>query len=193
MNIRKLILGILFLMIFALMFQLDIPTLQTLPSGIVNQLVERQLQLYYDDQDLVEQGWMYYNLGQYQQAQKFMNVAYKKDNNLSALYCLGLIDLKYRKFEDGIDKLDIVAQKSPEHTPTKVALGKAYFNLHYYIEAKKEFKQAVKLDPANEDARLWLGKTYLKLNNTELALNILETVLDGEKNKEASALIKNLR
>jgi thioredoxin-like negative regulator of GroEL len=50
----------------------------------------------------------------------------------------------------------------------------------------------VQLEPTDEAARLWLGKTYINLNKTEKARSVLETVTHGQESMEAAALLKNI-
>lgn len=180
-----------FFVLLGIMFQLDIPTVQAIGDSINTYIIERQLILQNPrEEDAVKQGWIYYNLGRYELAGRLMEKEYKKDRNISALYCLGLIDLQHRRYEEGLVRLETVAAESPKHIPTRMVLGRAYYELRYYIKARQSFDTAVKIEPTNEQARLWLGKTYLQLNEPELARSMLETVTHGREAVEAAALIK---
>jgi len=166
--------------------QLDVPTFEDLLDRVQLKFVEHQLETSeFNQEELLKEGWLYYNLGQYEKARQFMEQAIADDKNISAYYCLGLIDMEYRQFENAITKFNIVAAKSPSHVDTRLSLGQAYYRLHYW-------GQAMQLEPEHEAARLWLGKTYLSLNQKERAKSILETVTHGQESMEAAVLLKSI-
>jgi len=179
------------LIIFAI--QLDVPTFEDLLDRVQLKFVEHQLETSeFNQEELLKEGWLYYKLGQYEKARQFMEQAIADDKNISAYYCLGLIDMEYRQFENAITKFNIVAAKSPSHVDTRLSLGQAYYRLHYWGQAAQEFEQAMQLEPEHEAARLWLGKTYLSLNQKERAKSILETVTHGQESMEAAVLLKSI-
>lgn len=180
-------------LLIVLAIQIDLPTFQDLAERVQAKFMENQLKKgAFSQEELLKEGWLYYNLGQYEKARQFMEQAAAGDTNISAFYCLGLIDMKYRQYENAIVKFKIVASKSPKHTATRIVLGQAYYGLRYWGLAAREFEQAVQLEPTDEAARLWLGKTYINLNKTEKARSVLETVTNGQESMEAAALLKNI-
>ncbi len=192
--IRYLFLAGLLSILLGTLIQLDLPTVQDIRENLIHRVVERQLQLQTSkEEDLLKEGWIYFNIGEYEKAKMVMEKVAGQDRNTSALYCLGLIDMKYRRWEDARTRLELVTEKSPGHAASRVNLGKAYFQLRYYGQAGSQFEEAVHIEPTDEEARLWLGKTYLKLNEVDLAVNMLETVTHGKEAVEAAALMKNLR
>jgi tetratricopeptide (TPR) repeat protein len=177
----------------AFAIQIDFPTLQDLSDRVQTAFVERQLEIGNSSQEeLVREGWLYYNLGEYETAREVMERAAAGETNISASYCLGLIHLKYRQFENAIAKFKNVAAQSPNHAATRIGLGQAYYELQYWGLAAKELEHAVQLEPTNEMARLWLGKTYLNLNQSEKAGSILATVTNGRESLEAAVLLKSI-
>ncbi|HWI54593.1 MAG TPA: tetratricopeptide repeat protein [Desulfobacteria bacterium] len=175
------------------LLQLNIPTVQEARDGLTLALVERQMELAGENSDnLVQRGWSYYQLGRFTKAKAIMEKAYAEDNSTSALYCLGLIDLKYRRLEDGIAKLEKVLTLSPNHVPTMMALGESYFQQRYYGRSEVLFEKAVQNEPTSAKARLWLGRTYLNTNETSKARQVLSTVNTGPEGREAAALVKNI-
>lgn len=191
--LKSMILTVLCGLLIVLAIQIDLPTFNDLVDSFQNNFVEHQLKTgVLSQEELLREGWLYYNLGQFEKARRFMEQAVEGDTNISAFYCLGLIDMKYRQFENAIAKFNIVASKSPKHMATRIALGQAYYQLHYWGKAAQEFELAIQLEPTDAAARLWLGKTYVSLNQTEKAQSILVTVTHGRESIEAAALLKSM-
>ena len=185
---------VLFIFLMGAIIQLDLPTFDEVGDSIRTMIAERQIRLdAVDKENFLRQGWVYYNLGQYDKAEQVMLIAAAEDDNISAIYCLGLIDMQYQRYDSAISRLKTVADKSPRHEGTRVALGKAFFQLRYYGRASDELEKAIQIEPTNEEARLWLGKTYLKLNKTDFAISMLDTITHGREAVEATALVKSLR
>ena len=181
-------------MLIVLAIQLDLPTFRDLLDGVQLRFMEHQLETgAFSQEELLKEGWLYYNLGQYEKARQLLEQTVAVDPNISAFYCLGLIDMKYRQYEKAITKFKIVAAKSPKHAATRISLGQAYYQQRYWGLAAQEFELAVSLEPTDEAARLWLGKTYVKLNQMDKAKSILETVTHGQESVEAAALLKDIQ
>lgn len=181
-----------FFFIVSTLLQLNFPSLNNIENHIVSSMVERQLKLQPANDDIIKQGWVYYNLGQYDIAGTLMEKAFQTDDNISALYCLGLIDLKNGRTEEGIIKLERVQALSPDHIPTLMTLGKTYFEQRYFGRSRRIFEKVVQTDPTSEEARLWLGKTYVNLNDNDHAREILSTVTRGQEAMEATAILRNI-
>lgn len=191
--IRTSLLTFILISVVSALFQADLPTLQGLRENLTLSWIEDRLEMNIPSREqLLKDGWTYYNLGRYDKAKKLMEKSLEYDNNISALYCLGLIDLKYHRYDEGIEKLELVNSRSPEHIPTLMELGRTYFHRCYYKKSKDFFKKAVSTEPTNAGARLWLGKTYIQLNDSENAREVLGTVTSGQEAAEAAMLIKNL-
>lgn len=192
--VRFLLFVSLLAVLLGTLMQLELPTIETVGEALETAIVERQLQLQRPaEEDLLKTGWIYFNIGRYDEAERIMKSITEKEQNISALYCLGLISIKHGRFAEAVSRLEPVAAKSPGHAGTRVYLGRAYYELGYYTRAANVSAEAVELDPVNEEARLWLGKAYLRLNQTRKAIDILETVTHGREAVEAAALMKNLR
>ncbi len=184
----------LFMLVVFTLIQFELPSIQYIGQTLRNRIVERQMVMEGSGEEAVlKQGWVYFNLGKYDEARKVMEEAVMKDGNISALYCLGLIDMEYGQYEEAVARLEKVAAASPRHTATRINLGKAYFRLRYFRKAGENLEKAVETDPASEEARLLLAKTYITLNKKDAALALLETVNHGREAREAALLMKNLR
>lgn len=191
--IRTSLLTLIVIFIVSSLLQTDIPTLQGLRENVTSTWIEGRLEMNNGGgEQLLRDGWTYYNLGQYDKAKALMEKSLEYDNNISALYCLGMIDLKYHRYDQGIEKLEQVNSRSPKHLPTLMELGRTYFQQRYYKKSKNLFEKAVNNEPTNAGARLWLGKTYIQLNDTDNAREVLGTVTSGQEAAEAALLIKNL-
>lgn len=177
----------------ALAIQIEVPTFYEIGESIRLKFAERQLaNSPLGQEELLKAGWLYFNLEQYEKAAQYMEKVVAAEENVSAFYCLGLIDMKNRQYESAISRFKMVAAKSPGHEGCRMALGQAYYQLHYWGQAREEFERAVKLEPTDQSARLWLGRTYTNLNQPEKASAILETISHGRESLEAAALLKNI-
>lgn len=191
--IRTGLLTFILISFISALLQAEMPTFQKLRENVSSSWIEHCLEINDPSgEQLLKNGWAYYNLGRYDKAKILMEKSLEYDNNISALYCLGMIDLKYHRYEEGLDKLKQVNSRSPEHLPTLMELGRTYFHQHYYKKSKDFFEKAVSVEPTNSGARLWLGRTYVQLDDPEKALEVLGTVTSGKEAAEAALLIKKL-
>ncbi len=112
-----------------------------------------------------------------------------------------LLKLKYRN-ADAFEQLKKLTQKFPYEPKHKITYGKELMNIGHYNEAGKQFNEALKLDPNNDE--LWLAITDLiilsdssstisplvkhaLLNTqieTETKCKILEEILEKDFNKK---------
>jgi tetratricopeptide (TPR) repeat protein len=79
----------------------------------------------------------------------------------------------------------------PKNANAHICLGDAYYELERYEEAIEAYKQGIRLNPNDPSGCFNLAKTYLKMDNRDLALKeyeILKT-LDGKLAKELANLI----
>lgn len=190
---RILVLTLFASLLVSSFLQLNFPTLKETENSINTVWIKRQMDITGNNNArLVQHGWTYYQLGLFSEAKALMERAYEVDNSISALYGLGLIDLKYRRLGEGITKLEKVSEFSPNHVPTLMALGESYYQQHYYVRAKDLFEKAVNCEPTSTKARLWLGRTYINLDEITKARQVLSTVNSGPEAQEAVALVKNI-
>jgi len=151
--------GLVLLVLLALFLQVNIPEWAEITKQGYLFFTERQLGLSPQKTDeMVKTGWVYYQLGRYSKAKETMEKVLRDRTDISALYCLGLIDLKTENYEAGISKLEIVKQESPFHLPTIMALGQAYFSRGEMEKATKCFARILEIQPENPEARRWLEK-----------------------------------
>jgi tetratricopeptide (TPR) repeat protein len=143
-----------------LLIQVGIPTAQELQTAVINNYIEGQIASKKNQEaDMIKMGWIYYNLGQYDKSRQLMK-GVAQNGSLSAIYCLGLIDINCRLFDEGILKLEKVIAKSPDYFPARLALGKAYFELGYYSKAVEHIEKAIMIEPDNKEAKYWHDKIH---------------------------------
>lgn len=184
---------ILIFSVFTIFIQIKIPSMNDEVSAFNKSLAIRQMEMEKPtDETLLKDGWVYFNMGEWKKAKEIMNNLYDKNKNLSALYCLGLIDLKNMNTTDGILKLEDVLKRSPEHAPTLENLAKVYYDQKYYIRTSSLLEKLVEIEPTNTEARLLLGKTYIKLNKKEEAAKIFKFIINSTNSSEAVALLRTI-
>jgi len=86
--------------------------------------------------------------------------------------------LKYRKgielledgaFEQAAVPLKEVADKAPEKSSVREALGRALFRSRHYAEAAAEFEAVVESHPVDDYAHFCLGRSLSKIGDTKRA------------------------
>lgn len=190
---KNVFLGILFLYTAVMVLQIDFPNPAELAKGFNQFFIREQISLSAKkDEPSLKEGWLYYNMGDYKAARKVMEQIARSEQDASALYCLSLMDIKEGKTEEGISKLEALHQKSPQHTPTIFALADAYYGERYYIQSMSLLEKLLEYEPANQQARLLLGKSYVKTGQKEAAARIFKTVSGETEAREAIALLRTL-
>ena len=58
--------------------------------------------------------------------------------------------------------------------------GNAYFNLGKFSDAQNDFMSAYAIDPNSRDVLFPLSRTYVHMNKTEQALNMLDKIIKGD-------------
>ena len=193
-RLLKYFLGYTVFLVFLLgLLQFNFPSVPEITDFFLTKFYDRQIETFsLEGEDPIKQGWLFFNLGRLSESRTIMEELLKRGENISALYCLGLIDLKENNPAAAVQNLEKVTVLAPKHVPTLIALGKSYYQMKYFGPAREKLEKAVINEPANSEARLWLGKTYLALHRTEKARLIFTTIAGEPEGPEAAALIKNL-
>ncbi|MBU7005133.1 tetratricopeptide repeat protein [Phosphitispora fastidiosa] len=154
--------SMMFLIVFTVSVQTNVPDAGDLARLFGSLYSQRQVDLAASDADeekTVQSGWVYYKMGSLDKAKNVMEGVLENDHNISALYCLGMIGLDTRDFESAAESLEAVLELSPQHLPSLINLGKAYYFSGRYHLAEQCFENALQLEPGNSDALFWIDKT----------------------------------
>ena len=71
-------------------------------------------------------------------------------------------------------------QRDPRSSKARVMLGMALFRTGRFDEAGKEFQSALKLHPANPDAKTGLARVALQQHRTADAITLLEATINED-------------
>ena len=99
-----------------------------------------------------------------------------------------------KDFYTAIDKswklINIYGDSSSYADDALFLIGKSYFNVEEYLRAERHLKQFVNKYPLSElfiESQIWLGKTLIKLDKDDEALNYLLKVLAADSDDELRA------
>lgn len=91
-----------------------------------------------------------------------------KPDHANALERLGAAYFRLRRYAESAQAYEQLKTYKPD-AKTYNALGESYFELNKPDDSLQAFNSALGYDPEFEKARYNLGRTYLKLGNTEMA------------------------
>jgi len=152
--------SMMFLVVFIVSVQTNVPEVGDVVRLFGSRYTQRQVELAAAEEDkMVESGWVYYKMGSLEKAKNVMEGVLKNDHNASALYCLGMISLDEKEFESAAERLEAVLELSPQHLPSLLNLGKAYYFSGRYHLAEQCFDNVLQLEPGNREAVFWIDKT----------------------------------
>ncbi len=97
-----------------------------------------------------------------------MGSAADSDSTLT-LYRRGVELLEEKDFEHATVPLEAAAQRAPEKSSVREALGRAYFRLGRFAAAAVEFEAVVDAHQVNDYAHFCLGRALAKTGQTERA------------------------
>ncbi|MEJ2693152.1 MAG: PEP-CTERM system TPR-repeat protein PrsT [Candidatus Thiodiazotropha sp.] len=106
----------------------------------------------------------------------------KVPNNLAALYLKAVSATHRKDFQSAKGLLQEVLVKSPDHYPSMLMLGVVQFNLGEYEQAANNLVSYLAEDLSNVRAKKLLAQTYLKLGDTQRAIERLESAADSAPN-----------
>lgn len=85
------------------------------------------------------------------------------------LYRRGIELLEDDDFKEAVAPLAAAAQRAPEKSSVREALGRAYFRSGRFAAAVVEFKAVVEMHQVNDFAHFCLGRALAKTGQTERA------------------------
>lgn len=93
-----------------------------------------------------------------------------------ALTVLGTIRLQEGRYEESTAFLTQALKLNPHLTGAQTVLGSAYVMQHKPTLARKSFEQALRLDPANDNARYDLAKLEAASGNIQRSLDVARPI-----------------
>lgn len=81
------------------------------------------------------------------------------------------------RHEDAVNAFNKVIKKDPNHEDALVLRGASKFGLAAYKGAMNDFSRSIELRGVTKDVVGWIALTHYKMDNTQQALNSLETAL----------------
>ena len=88
-----------------------------------------------------------------------------------------------------IDQYQKITQKDPKDAESWVTLGRLYRVSNSSPEAEKAFKEALKVDPENEEALTGLGSLYMDMGDTKSAIEKLRAATDKAPSERSLAAL----
>jgi pilus assembly protein FimV len=88
------------------------------------------------------------------------------------------IHLLQKSFDKAVLHLEDAVQQSPKDTLLLTRLGEAYLGAKKIDEAQAIFLRLLELDPADQDARVQMGRLYIMQGQVDRALETLVPVVD---------------
>jgi tetratricopeptide (TPR) repeat protein len=108
---------------------------------------------------------------------KYLQAIMKDRTNADAYLGLGL---SYKALEN-YEKAIVYLLKSLEHDTrysTLLELGMCRYAIGEYADALKDFISAIKLEPENYDAQIWLAMTHEELHEYNMAFLIYDNIIE---------------
>ncbi len=140
---------------------------------------------------LFELGKIYYSLNNFKEAAKYLSKACFQ--NTENLELMGLTAEAYKqigKVEDAIFLFKKILSLEPHNSYANTKMGEIYYQKRDFKAAIGYFEDAIFL-AYDESIALELAKSYFELNNFVSALDVIEEILQTNKdNKQALALKK---
>ena len=88
--------------------------------------------------------------------------------------------------------LERAKKLEPRKGSIREALGQAYYNYGQYHLAKKEFKEALNLDPTNHYAHFGIGLCFNRTGNTTAACGHLKLAIAMEPDERYKEALKKI-
>jgi tetratricopeptide (TPR) repeat protein len=88
---------------------------------------------------------------------------------------LGVLLGKSNRPAEGVSPLTLAAQIAPKAGKVHYELGKNYFTLNQFENARQELEMSVQLDNGSRESHFLLGRTYQRLGKADLAAKEFKT------------------
>ena len=124
----------------------------------------------------------YLKTGKYERSEKeFLKVQRQAPNNPELPLKLAEIYLHTSRVDQVIADMEKYLLEYPESSSAYDILGRAYAVKKDFAQAKQAFRTAIRLDAKNPLPKLHLAQTLIIVNESDLARQLLEDLLAGEK------------
>src|SRR4051812_23176063 len=91
--------------------------------------------------------------------------AFRQSPSSTAFMPLADAYISVGRYRDAVDVLQRGVQAPPGLADARLALGRAHFILHEWVEAQAELLRAVKLDRQNREAYRLLGEALMRCSD----------------------------
>jgi Flp pilus assembly protein TadD len=82
---------------------------------------------------------------------------------------LGILLAKSNRTAEAVSPLSLAAQTAPKSSKVHYELGKVYFTLNQFENARHELETSVQLDGGSRESHFLLGRTYQRMGEADLA------------------------
>jgi tetratricopeptide (TPR) repeat protein len=110
--------------------------------------------------------------------QKYQKVTRLAPNLARAYHNLGIVYFMERKYADAATALDRAVAIEPRLPGAQAMRGLCYYELYQPQKAIPAFQAAVRINPADKHALLYLGKSQIQAHNYRAAANTLEKLAE---------------
>lgn len=126
---------------------------------------------------------------QMEEAQAAYEKAIELDNRLlthneQPYLNLGTLLSKTNRAREALPLLHRAAEIDPKSSQIQYQLGKAYFDLHHYLEAQQATEEAVRLNPKDSSAHYLLARTYQRLDKRDLSAKEFKLTEDLQRSED---------
>lgn len=120
----------------------------------------------------------------YEQAQKWLDIAFKSVNRTDNNFCEIQADLYFetKQYDSAIEWYNKMLDTFPYDTYPWEQLGRIYFEREEYIKAKECYEYIEAIDGENFTASLMKADCYINLQDYDTALEKYKTLLDKNEN-----------
>ena len=109
------------------------------------------------------------------------------DDSTEALYALTIADLQEYKYQQALNKIDILLKKEPENPHFMELKGQIYLEQGKTAEARKQFSTALKIMPNSALFKYNLAQTVLESQHNKSDLEYVEKILNQALHRFPSA------
>jgi len=122
-----------------------------------------------------------FGIQRYQEALAVLQPIEREINSVAQLnYVYAVCLVKSGDTVEGIRRLQVLEQGSPNSTGIHAALGEAFAKAGEHLRAVEQFRRALKLNPKDDNAKYRLARSMLELKQTDEARTLLaELVRQG--------------
>lgn len=112
--------------------------------------------------------------------------------NFEHFFEVGQLFLKGKALPNALKYLKQAATLNPRHSGTLAAMGKVFFGLNMYTEARDTLVKAVEMDPGDREIFYYLGQAHRFLGEHQKALQAFEKVERDENFRVRVLLARSL-